>query len=450
VNIIIGADFEITRLTINNPGRTLTIMSATSTPRTLSRETTEHLFLVQKGTLVLQNITIDGKSKIAYEMPFLNKALVRVTGGGIFNMETGTTLQNNNISGDNGAGVYVDSSGTFNMYDGLITGNKTNLSGGGVYIYALRATFNMSGGTIIGNQCGTSATSYSGGVHFANSPYSTDKNPDKTPSVFKLGGTAVIKGNYKADGSSSNVYMAGNRYITLAPPLKDEMEIWVTKVAEYGVFVNKDAKGPTDTDLWGDAKYFRADGGSYVAYDPPGKLKMVTDDHDIELSESNVILTAIVDYTIAPQGFITVTNTGTLPVGKPIFNITGEDADKFELDLTGISGNGIGKGSSQSFSIKPKEGLEFGIYRAFVLVSVSANLDGGGAILMRRLNVDFMVGELFNLKVKVAAGEQFAIPLSGMLGGNSNWGKSYNWKIDWGDELLKKKPAPMPVLRKML
>jgi len=429
MNIVVGADFEITQRTINNEGRTLTIMSATSTPRTLNRETTASLFKVQKGTLILQNITIDGKSKNLYEAPFLNEALIFVTGssptsGGTLNMKAGTTLKNNTISGSNGGGVYVDSYGTFNMSGGEITGNKTDLSGGGVYIYALRATFNMTGGKITGNECGTSATSYSGGVHFANSPFSTDKNTDKTVSVFKVGGTAVIKDNYKKNGTPSNVYMAGSRYITLNPPLNDEMEIWVTKVAESGLFVNAGANS-------GDVKYFEADEGSQIFYEAVGKLKMVAG-YDIDLSKTDVKFTALSGYSASePAEYeIEVTNIGKT-LGHLRAYTSGEHAGDFVLDTMKLGGT-MNQNAVQKFKVKPKAGLVAGVYKAFILVSAQIGNEEGGPAVMRRIEVEFTVSDQFKFEVTVAAGSLgFDIPLSGML--DNIWNKPYNWNIDWGD-----------------
>ncbi|MCL1933079.1 MAG: hypothetical protein FWF53_04600 [Candidatus Azobacteroides sp.] len=40
--------------------------------------------------------------------------------------------------------------------------------------------------------------------------------------------------------------------------------------------------------------------------------------------------------------------------------------------------------------------------------------------------------EQFQFEVTMQAGETFAIPLGGTLGGNAN-NKSYNWNISWGD-----------------
>ncbi|GBU24716.1 hypothetical protein R83H12_01350 [Fibrobacteria bacterium R8-3-H12] len=301
MTITIGADFNISSpLEINNYGYTLTMQSLTSPPHKLTRAAMGNLFTIKKGSLTLQNITIDG-NKINAAYTNARGSLVYVDDGGVLNMLAGTTLQNN-ASDDNGSGVYVFSRGKFNMSGGLITGNKTNLSGGGVYIYALRATFNMSGGIIANDTCGTSATSYSGGVHFANTPFATDTITDKTPSVFRLGGTAVIKDNAKGSGSLSNVYMAGSRYITLGdgtdgvPAPTGGMEVWITKVAEHGLFVNKGAKPPNPpSDPFGDTKYFQADAGSQIYYIETGKLAMEAG-YDISLSPDNLKIMKIYGY----------------------------------------------------------------------------------------------------------------------------------------------------------
>jgi len=398
MTIAIGADFNITSpLEINNDGYALTMQSSTAQPRQLTRAVTGNLFTVKKGSLTLQNITIDGSNTISPYLTNAHGSLVFVSDGGTLNMLGGATLQNNTIRDDNGSGVYVDSRGTFNMSGGTITGNKTNLSGGGVYIYALRATFNMSGGIVSGNSCGTSATSYSGGVHFANTPLATDTDPDKTASVFRLGGTAVIKDNTKGNGSSSNVYMAGSRYITLGdgtvgvPPPTDGMEVWITKVAEHGLFVNTGAKPPNPPDdPFGDAKYFQADAGSQVYYIDPGKLAMEAG-YDISLSSYSSTFAEVFDYTKQPENEITVTNIGG-KIGRLTIYLSGGNADNFELDLTKISSNGMNQYETQKFTVKPKLGLGVGTYSAFVLVSAPQDTEGG-PVIMRRVDVDFTVKE---------------------------------------------------------
>jgi len=398
MTITIGADFDISSpLEINNNGYTLTLQSLVATPHKLTRAASGNLITIKKGTLTLQNIVIDGnKDNTAYANA--RGSLVFVGDGGVLNMLDGTTLQNN-ASGDfNGSGVYVDGRGLFNMSGGLITGNKTNFSGGGVYIYALRATFNMSGGLITNDTCGTSATSYSGGVHFANTPFATDTDPDKTPSVFRVGGVAVIKDNAKGGGSTSNVYMAGSRYITLGdgtsgvPPPTGGMEVWITKVAEHGLFVNKGAKPPNPpSDQFGDAKYFQADAGSQIYYLEVGKLAMEAG-YDISLNPEYLKFMEISGYAAQPSREITVTNIGG-KIGALKIYFSGEQADDFELDLSQVSNIGMNQYETQTFTVRPKLGLDVGTYSAFVLVSAPEDVDGGGPVIMRRLDVEFLVRE---------------------------------------------------------
>jgi len=382
-------------LEINNYGYTLTVQSLTSTPRMLIRAVGGNLFTITKGSLTLQNITIDG-NKTNQTYAKVHGSLVYVGDGGILNMLGGTTLQNN-VSDDNGSGVYVDSRGKFNMSGGTITGNKTDGSGGGVFIYGLRATFNMSGGIITNNTCGTSAASYSGGVHFAKiPPPNTDTDPDKTPSIFRLGGTAVIKDNAKGNGSLSNVYMAGDRYITLGdgtdgvPAPTGGMEVWITKVAEKGLFVNTGAKPPNPpSDPFGDTKYFQADAGSQVYYKETGKLIMETG-YDISLDPDNLKFMKIYGYDV-PTDTIKVTNIGGR-IGKLIIRLSGEHANNFVLDTTGISNDGMEQSETQTFTIKPISGLDPGTYNAFVVVSAPEKIDGG-PVIMRRLDIEFLVRE---------------------------------------------------------
>ena len=94
-----------------------------------------------------------------------NDAGVTVDGdGAVFNMYDGTISDNQVIDDSyhiNGqaAGVAVNS-GTFNMSGGTISGNTADRNGGGVYV-AQNAAFNLSGGTISGNTAGVTG----GGVY---------------------------------------------------------------------------------------------------------------------------------------------------------------------------------------------------------------------------------------------------------------------------------------------
>ncbi|MDR2797327.1 MAG: hypothetical protein LBB80_03195 [Treponema sp.] len=95
------------------------------------------LFTVQSNvTLVLdRNITLDGNKKAA--------RLVRVEGGA-FTMKAGSTLR-----GSADGGVFVEG-GSFTMSDGTISGNRSDWSGGGVFVYSHGGgTFAKKGGRTI-------------------------------------------------------------------------------------------------------------------------------------------------------------------------------------------------------------------------------------------------------------------------------------------------------------
>jgi hypothetical protein len=105
-------------------------------------------FIVQSGvTLIIKDVTFTGNSSYS-----AGGSLVRVYGGGTFQMEAGAALTGHTAS--SGSGVYV-SGGNFIMNGGSITGNKVSGYGGGVYI-AANGSMTMSGGSISGNTYRTS------------------------------------------------------------------------------------------------------------------------------------------------------------------------------------------------------------------------------------------------------------------------------------------------------
>lgn len=146
-----------------------------------------------------------------------NGAGVSVVNGSTFNMYGGTISKNRasdstTIYGE-GGGVYVDGS-TFHMTGGEIKDNSASDRGGGVYVK--NSTFKMTGGEITGNGNGKNRSG--GGVYVASVGKST----------FTVGGTVTITGN-KHQGSTSNVYLNGDKTITLASNLSDASRIGVDK-----------------------------------------------------------------------------------------------------------------------------------------------------------------------------------------------------------------------------
>lgn len=116
---------------------------------------------------------------------------------GTFNLYNGKITGNNNLNG-NGGGVSVLSDGQFNMYGGTITENKA-ATGGGVNV-ADHATVTIGGGSITNNEAATG-----GGMTVGNCQVT-------------LSGTVTIADNKStgvAGEASSNLYIKGGRSVIL-------------------------------------------------------------------------------------------------------------------------------------------------------------------------------------------------------------------------------------------
>ena len=165
-------------------------------------------------------------------------------GRGTFNMYGGSI--DNNTADRDGGGVSLDSGTTFNMYGGSIKGNISKRSGG-VDVFG---TFNMSGGSITDNK----ATSGGGGVCvFYNE---TNQNASMTVS-----GNPVIQGN-TANDVKNNVYLYSGRTITIGQDgLTGTKPIGVTTqtVPAEGSPVNITSNGNSDY-----SQYFSSDLGYAV------------------------------------------------------------------------------------------------------------------------------------------------------------------------------------------
>ena len=117
------------------------------------------------------------------------------TTAGTFNLYNGKITGNNNLNGE-GGGVSVLSDGQFNMYGGTITENKA-ATGGGVNV-ADNAAVTIGGGSIINNNADTDG----GGM--------TVENCQVT-----LSGTVTIADNKSAGETSSNLYIKGGKGVTI-------------------------------------------------------------------------------------------------------------------------------------------------------------------------------------------------------------------------------------------
>ena len=140
-------------------------------------------------------------------------------GGGVnstwgkFNMYGGTITGNIGSTGAygyncGGGGVYNNGS-EFNMYGGVISGNNSEDCGGGVFCHN-DGSFNMFGGEITDNK----STSYGGGVCYSSSQ------------LFKMSGTVNITEN-KVGTTPNNLYLWNGQQVS-ASGLTSGAEIGVT------------------------------------------------------------------------------------------------------------------------------------------------------------------------------------------------------------------------------
>ncbi len=196
-------------------------------------KTTGSVFEVPSGKkLTLTNCTGNtGNGRIVCE----NGSGVYVSGGTL-NLYSGQIANSKGQTGTDsntyGGGVYVTGIGTFNMYGGVITGNRVNY-GGGVYVKS--GTFTMYGGTIQSNHSsnGSGSSSSGGGVYVEESGNFIMKNDASVTAnkieygstagagVYVNGGTfemhdnASVTGNEASnrDGSSGcGVYVSGGKF----------------------------------------------------------------------------------------------------------------------------------------------------------------------------------------------------------------------------------------------
>ena len=192
--------------------------------------------------------------------------------GGTFTMSGGTISGNTTDSADGGVCV---AGGQFTMSGGKITGNTASSFSGGVGVHS-SATFIMSGGTIGGtNASDANNAKYGGGVNVSNygkftmsgGEISGNKATENGGGVymdgttFTVSGAAVIKDN-KKDTANNNVYLLGNKYITIDGTLDNGASIGVTTKSEPAAGGSVIAIGKDLTDK--DAEKFKSDLGGYA------------------------------------------------------------------------------------------------------------------------------------------------------------------------------------------
>lgn len=147
-------------LTINSKKFITLDLNGFTIDRGRTSATGDGAVIINKGNFILNDTSVEGTG--------------RITGG--YN-------SNNPATGTPGGGIINDTSSTFIMRGGNVSGNKSNYAGG---ISLRNASFILEGGTITGNEISTNEGS-GGGVYVAES------------SVFEMKG-GIISGNKATTG----------------------------------------------------------------------------------------------------------------------------------------------------------------------------------------------------------------------------------------------------------
>ncbi|MDR3000221.1 MAG: hypothetical protein LBU89_03060, partial [Fibromonadaceae bacterium] len=208
VIIEIASDLTLDQLVnialVTTTDKTLTIRSTNpNKPVTLKRGVNGTLFTVLNGTLILEDIVIDGD--FATGAP-----LVWVNNGSVLVMNNGAVVRN----GGSG-GVYVI--GTFTMNGGEISGNSLN----SVYINS-GSTFNLNGGIVVG--IGTNINNVVNGT-------------------YNLSNGIIIAWN-KPTGTGPLIYIEGTNNNLLYEPTEGATVLWAIENGKFGIsYKNGDNEG---------------------------------------------------------------------------------------------------------------------------------------------------------------------------------------------------------------
>lgn len=209
--------------TIDSANVTIKGVDGASVTMKLTNNFKAQAFIVNGGTLTLENVKIDGGAVwYGSENEYLGRGvsnagrrgtapLITIAGGTV-NLEKGSSLQNNFVDWSV-SGVHV-TSGTLNINGGSIMNNYGGSHGGAVYATSNQSTINMTNGEIRGNQARTSTggicadtgtvLTISGGKIFDN--YTTGRSGGVfINGTLTLSGDAKIYHNY-AGGNGGGIF----------------------------------------------------------------------------------------------------------------------------------------------------------------------------------------------------------------------------------------------------
>lgn len=173
----------------------------------LDKSLTKEAFVVNGGTLTLENVVLDGGAVWTGDVNSYLQRGMRNTGrqvnvsaikmnGGVVNLEKGSVLRNHVASWDV-SGIKM-SAGTLNINGGSLLNNYGGNHGGAIYADSSNCIINMTSGTISGNQArqstGAICADYGAQLTISGGEISNNYTSGRAGAIY-INGTLVISDN---------------------------------------------------------------------------------------------------------------------------------------------------------------------------------------------------------------------------------------------------------------
>lgn len=174
---------------------------------TLDKSLTKQAFIVNGGTLTLENVVLDGGAVWTGDVNNYLQRGVRNAGrqvnvpaitmnGGVVNLEKGSVLRNHVVSWDV-SGIKM-SAGTLNINGGSLLNNYGGNHGGAIFADSSNSIINMTSGTISGNQArqstGAICADHGAQLHISGGEISNNYTSGRAGAIY-INGTLVVSDN---------------------------------------------------------------------------------------------------------------------------------------------------------------------------------------------------------------------------------------------------------------
>ena len=148
-------------------------------------------------TIDLNGFAIDRTLDVAID----NGEVIYVESGATLNLTDTSGTHEGRITGGNstnsGGGIHVEDGGKVNLWGGTISGNRTDTSGGGIFLGGADSSLYMTGGTVSENEAGVSGGGIAvvdGTMRVISGEFTNNSTGATGGGIYIQGGTADLSG----------------------------------------------------------------------------------------------------------------------------------------------------------------------------------------------------------------------------------------------------------------